>query len=62
MVHTLLTPEQLELVLPMLGASLLLNLVLIAALVFRAVRQRLWDGLETFRLGLRLWLRGRRRV
>ncbi|GEM_PF-3609446 len=62
MVHTLLTPEQLELVLPMLGASLVLNLVLVAVLVSRAARQQLWDGLETFRTGLRLWLRGRRRV
>lgn len=62
MVHTLLTPEQMELVLPMLGASLILNLVLAAALFSRAVRQRLWDGLEMFRMGLRLWLRGRRRV
>ncbi len=62
MVHTLLTPEQMELVLPMLGASLILNLVLAAALISRAVRQRLWDGVDAFRMGLRLWLRGRRRV
>lgn len=50
----LLTPTMLELILPMLGWSILLNFVLLFALLFRSFHQTLVQQLQTYWLGIAL--------
>jgi hypothetical protein len=58
----MLTPEMLEVILPTLGFSIILNVVLIAALLIRSFYQHLLDQLQNAWIGVRLMLGERRKV
>lgn len=51
---TLITPEMLELILPLLGFSILMNFVLLAALIFRSLQNALMNRLQLFWIGILL--------
>jgi hypothetical protein len=50
----LLTPEVLELILPTLGFSILLNFILLGALLFGSIRQWIVVQLHTYWIGLQM--------
>lgn len=53
----LVTPQMLEILLPTLGLSIVLNFLLLAALFFRTLRGWLFGQLYTFWLALRMTVR-----
>ena len=52
-----MTPEMLGVLLPMLGFSIVLNVVLVAMLVFRPLTQVMGRFVTTYWLGLQLVIR-----
>lgn len=53
----LLTPELLEIVLPTLGFSIILNFLLLAALLFGTLRRWLFGQVYSYWLALRMTVR-----
>jgi hypothetical protein len=52
--YQLLTPQMVEVLLPTLGFSLILNVLLIGAIVFRGVRRWAFTTLSTYWIGLQM--------
>ncbi len=52
--YQLLTPQMIELLLPTLGFSLILNVLLISAILFRSIRRWVLNALHTYWIGLQM--------
>lgn len=52
--YQLLTPQMIEVLLPTLGFSLILNILLLGVILFRGVRRWAFARLHTYWLGLQL--------
>jgi hypothetical protein len=55
--YQLLTPQMVELLLPTLGVSLILNFLLVGALIFRSIRRWVFTHLYTYWLGFQMMWR-----
>lgn len=53
----MLTPEMLEVILPMLGFSIVLNILLAVMLIFRPVARKFKSALSAYWLGVLLVIR-----